>query len=60
MTSAGRRWRCDGPAGSFLIHRYAEINRDLTWLTLSVDLPSWAQSLDGLFQAADAVIAASD
>jgi len=41
---------------NFLIHQYDEINRELTWLTLSRDLPEWKQSLGTLFDAADATI----
>ncbi len=41
---------------NFLIHLYDEINRELTWLTLSRDLPDWKRSLETLFDAADATI----
>jgi uncharacterized protein with HEPN domain len=41
---------------NFLIHQYDEINRMLTWLTLSRDLPAWNRSLQPLFDAADAAI----
>ena len=37
---------------NFLIHQYDEIDRRLTWLTLSRDLPAWGQSLHALFDAA--------
>jgi len=37
---------------NFLIHQYDEINRNLTWLTLSRDLPAWRSSLDQLFTTA--------
>lgn len=56
----GVEWALAVANRNFLIHQYDEINRDLTWMTLSADLPSWAQSLDGLFQAADAVISSSE
>lgn len=39
---------------NFLIHQYDEINRRLTWLTLSRDLPEWRRSLETLFDAAAA------
>jgi uncharacterized protein with HEPN domain len=39
-----------------LIHQYDEIDRLLTWLTLSRDLPAWGQSLQELFDAAKTVI----
>ena len=38
---------------NFLIHQYDEINRDLTWLTLSRDLPAWRSSLSELFMTAE-------
>lgn len=41
---------------NFLIHQYDEINRELTWLTLSRDLPEWKRSLETLFDAAEATI----
>lgn len=41
---------------NFLIHQYDEINRELTWLTLSRDLPAWKRSLETLFDAAQAWI----
>ncbi len=37
---------------NFLVHQYDEIDRQLTWLTLSRDLPSWDDSLQALFEAA--------
>lgn len=30
---------------NFIIHQYDVIDRELTWLTLSVDLPDWHASL---------------
>ena len=41
---------------NFLIHQYDEINRELTWLTLSRDLPEWKRSLETLFDATGATI----
>ncbi len=41
---------------NFLIHQYDEIDRRLTWLTLSRDLPAWSESLQALFAAAQAAI----
>lgn len=39
-----------------LIHQYDEINREVTWLTLSRDLPGWKQSLEALFDEAGAAV----
>ena len=41
---------------NFLIHQYDEIDRRLTWLTLSRDLPAWGESLQELFAAAQAAM----
>lgn len=41
---------------NFLIHQYDEINREMTWLMLSRDLPEWNQSLEALFDEASAVV----
>lgn len=41
---------------NFLIHQYDQINRELTWQTLSVALPEWQVSLRTLFSEADTVI----
>ncbi len=43
---------------NFIIHRYDEIDRDQTWLTLSADLPAWRASLDPLFTQAEAALTA--
>ncbi len=42
---------------NFIIHQYDEINRALTWQTLSVDLPEWEASLSPLFAEADTALA---
>jgi uncharacterized protein with HEPN domain len=41
---------------NFIIHQYDEINRQLTWLTLSRDLPAWKSSLASLFARAQSAI----
>jgi uncharacterized protein with HEPN domain len=41
---------------NFIIHRYDEIDREQTWLTLSVDLPAWNASLDSLIAQAEAAL----
>jgi uncharacterized protein with HEPN domain len=38
---------------NFIIHRYDEIDRTQTWLTLSGDLPAWRASLESLFAQGD-------
>jgi uncharacterized protein with HEPN domain len=41
---------------NFIIHRYDEIDREQTWLTLSVDLSAWRASLESLMIQAEAVL----
>ena|SRR5690625_3265756 len=43
---------------NFIIHQYDEINRALTWQTLSVDLPAWKASLAALVDEAEGTIEA--
>lgn len=45
---------------NFIIHQYDEINRELTWLTLSRDLPAWKVSLQGLFTEAEMTLGEGD
>ncbi|GEP40355.1 hypothetical protein NPS01_40180 [Nocardioides psychrotolerans] len=56
LAPRGVDWALSVANGNFIIHQYDEINRTLTWLTLSVDLPEWNQSLQKLFKAAAASI----
>ena len=37
----GVEWALAVANRNFIIHHYDEINRELTWLTLSSDLPAW-------------------
>lgn len=41
----GVEWALAVANHSFIIHQYDEINRELTWLTLSRDLPAWRSSM---------------
>ena len=45
---------------NFIIHQYHQIDRELTWLTLSVDLPEWRSSLAPLIEAARRVLLTDD
>ena len=38
---------------NFIIHRYDEISRELTWQTLADDLPGWAEALAASFAVAE-------
>jgi uncharacterized protein with HEPN domain len=44
----GAEWALAVGNRNFIIHQYDQINRELTWLTLSVDLPAWQESLTPL------------
>ena len=52
----GVRWATAVANRNFLIHQYDEINRERTWVTLSVNLPEWNASLQQLFEQAQAFI----
>ena len=52
----GVEWALAVANRNFIIHQYDEINRELTWLTLSRDLPTWKVSLQGLVDQADATL----
>ena len=52
----GVEWALAVANRNFIIHQYDQINRELTWLTLSVDLPAWQTSLAPLVDEARAVL----
>lgn len=52
----GVEWAVAVANRNFIIHQYDEINRELTWLTLLRDLPTWKVSLQGLFDEAEAAL----
>jgi uncharacterized protein with HEPN domain len=52
----GVEWALAVANRNFIIHQYDAINRELTWLTLSRDLPAWRSSLDPLFAEAATTI----
>ena len=56
LAPEGVDWALAVANRNFLIHQYDEINRELTWVTLSRDLPEWKVSLVALFDAAEAMI----
>lgn len=57
LAPADIEWALAVANRNFLIHQYDEINRQLTWLTLSRDLPEWRVSLQPLFALAARAIA---
>ena len=56
----GVEWALAVANRNFIIHQYDEINRELTWLTLSRDLPEWKTSLQALFDGAEAALGDGD
>jgi uncharacterized protein with HEPN domain len=60
LAPEGVEWALAVANRNFIIHQYDEINRELTWLTLSADLPAWKVSLQALFDHADAMLDAGD
>jgi len=52
LAPAGVEWALAVANRNFIIHLYDQINRELTWLTLSVDLPAWRTSLVPLVEQA--------
>ncbi|MFI8773980.1 DUF86 domain-containing protein [Gordonia sp. NPDC062954] len=52
----GVEWTLAVANRNFLIHQYDEINRELTWLTISRDLPAWQESLSPLITEAQGVV----
>jgi uncharacterized protein with HEPN domain len=52
----GVEWALAIANRNFIIHQYDQINRELTWLTLAVDLPAWHASLASMIQDARTAI----
>lgn len=52
----GVEWALAIANRNFIIHQYDQINRELTWLTLSRDLVEWQASLDPRFSDAARII----
>lgn len=57
LAPEGVDWALAVANRNFIIHRYDEINRDLTWLTLADDLPRWHESLRQLIKQAELTLA---
>ena len=56
LAPKGVEWALAVANRNFIIHQYDQINRELTWLTLSVDLPAWQTSLTPLVAQARAAL----
>ncbi|PRY63243.1 uncharacterized protein with HEPN domain [Knoellia remsis] len=56
LAPAGVEWALAVANRNFIIHQYDEINRDVTWLTLSRDLPAWRRHLEPLFGEAEVAL----
>ena len=57
LAPEGVDWALAVANRNFIIHQYDEINRDLTGLTLAVDLPDWHGSLRQLIKLAEMTLA---
>jgi uncharacterized protein with HEPN domain len=56
----GVEWALAVANRNFIIHQYDQINRELTWLTLAVDLPAWHVSLTPMIEDARAAVESTD
>lgn len=56
----GVEWAIAVANRNFIIHQYDAISRELTWQTLSTDLPMWKKSLQPLFGEAKETLADPD
>jgi uncharacterized protein with HEPN domain len=52
----GVEWALAVANRNFIVHQYDQINRTITWQTLSVDLPAWEAALRPLFAEAEATL----
>lgn len=53
LAPEGVEWALAVANRNFIIHQYDEIDREQTWLTLSVDLPAWHASFTPLIGQAE-------
>ena len=53
----GVEWSDAIATRNWLIHQYDQIDRGLTWVTLTRDLPGWRAALDALFTGAQRALA---
>lgn len=56
----GVDWALAVGNSNFIIHPYHAINRELTWATLSQDLPAWHALLGPLIEQAKDVVDSTD
>lgn len=54
----GHAWADAVSNRNWLIHQYDQIDRAVTWSTLTTSLPAWAKSLQPAFKEAVALLAA--
>ncbi len=57
---SGVEWALAVANRNFIIHQYAEINRDQTWASLAESLPAWRGLLEPLLHEAAAFIDAEE
>ena len=56
IAPAGVNWSDAARNREKLVHHYSITDRDVTWRTMSVSLPAWAEALEQLFVEANATI----
>lgn len=56
LAPEGIDWALAVANRNFIIHQYDQINREITWLTISVDLLAWQASLQVMFEDAGAAL----
>jgi len=60
MPPEGVTWADAIANRNFIIHKYDQIKRELTWETLDRDLAAWKASLADLFHEAEALLASGE
>lgn len=56
LAPEGVEWALAVANRNFIIHQYDQIDRELTWGTLSMDLPAWQRSLAPMVYQARAAL----
>ena len=57
QSPSGVLWQDAIANRNWLIHQYDEIDREITWTTLTRDLPRWRQALSQAFETAEGFLA---
>lgn len=60
LAPVGIEWALAEANIKCIIHQYHQIDRELTWLTLSVDLPGWRSPLAPMVETARTALETDD